>query len=458
MSEEESTGFSRFGSSFQEKLAELVLRDRGFADQIEEVIELEYFEFRYLQEFVRKVFEYRREYDVHPSFQIMQTVLKTDISELPDALQRKIREFFIRIKSEGETAKVEDGDFVRDKALDFCKKQVLKSALIESYELIENADYERIEGVINDAMNRGQDNDYGHEYIRDFESRYDIRKRDAVTTGWPNIDKITSGGHGKGELGVCIGATGSGKSMALVHFGSAALMAGKNVLHYTLELRDRVIGSRYDACITSTSLDDLKDEKDDIQKEIKDVDGELIIKEWPTGQASTQSIKRHIEKVQRRGTNVDVIIVDYADLLRPVQNQQQKRDNLQAIYEELRGIAKEFEVAAWTASQTNRKGLNKEVITMEEISEAFNKCFVSDFIFTLSRTIDDKNLNTGRVFVAKNRNGPDGMVYPIFMDPGRVKIKVLDKDDNSVKDKREKREKDMKKNIGEMFGKFTEDK
>lgn len=456
MSEEEkgNASFSKFGGNFQEKLAELILRERAFADQIEEVIKLEYFDYSYLQKFTEKVFDYRNQYDVHPSIDIMETVIKSDMDDVPEALKRKVGEFFVRIKSEGEAADVKDGDFVKDKSLDFCKKQDLKTAIVEAYELIEDSDYEPVEGVIKDALRRGQDNDVGHEYIKDFESRYDIRKRNPVTTGWKNIDSITSGGHGRGELGVCIGATGSGKSMALVHFGAAALQEGFNVVHYTLELRDRVIGSRYDACITNTPLDLLDKKKDDIRDAIKDVDGQLIVKEYPTGQASTQTIKRHLEKIQRRGIKVDAVIVDYADLLRPVNAQQHKRDNLQAIYEDLRGLAKEFEVAMWTASQTNRQGLNKEVITMEEISEAFNKCFVSDFIFTLSRTIDDKNMNTGRVFIAKNRNGPDGMVFPIFMDPGRVKIKVHDKGDPTMQKKMEKRKEEMGKDISNIFEKF----
>ena len=98
---------------------------------------------------------------------------------------------------------------------------------------------------------------------------------------------------------------------------------------------------------------------------------------------------------------------------------------MESIYEELRAIAQENECPVWTASQTNRSGLNAEVITMEAISEAFNKCFVADFIFSLSRTVEHKNENSGRLFIAKNRNGPDGLIYPIFMDPSSVKIDVL---------------------------------
>ena len=129
-----------------------------------------------------------------------------------------------------------------------------------------------------------------------------------------------------------------------------------------------------------------------------------------------------------------MIIVDYGDLLRPTSIKKEKRNELESIYEELRTLAGEFKCPVWTASQTNRSGLNAEVVTMESISEAFNKCFVADFIFSVSRTIQDKNNNTGRIFIAKNRNGPDGVVYPIFMDTSNVSIKILsDSAVNSVK-------------------------
>ena len=108
-----------------------------------------------------------------------------------------------------------------------------------------------------------------------------------------------------------------------------------------------------------------------------------------------------------------MIIVDYADLLRPMVIRKEKRNELESIYEELRAISTEYNCPIWTASQTNRSGLNAEVITMEQISEAFNKCFVADFIFSVSRTIEDKQNNKGKIFIAKNRNGPDGMVYDI---------------------------------------------
>ena len=114
-------------------------------------------------------------------------------------------------------------------------------------------------------------------------------------------------------------------------------------------------------------------------------------------------------------------------MLKPVVVRKEKRNELESIYEEMRAISTEFGCPVWTASQTNRSGLSAEVITMEQISEAFNKCFVADFIFSVSRTIEDKQNNQGKIFIAKNRNGPDGMVFNIFMDTSNVNIKVLPK-------------------------------
>ena len=159
-----------------------------------------------------------------------------------------------------------------------------------------------------------------------------------------------------------------------------------------------------------------------------------------------------------RGINPDMIIVDYGDLLRPISSQKEKRNELETIYEELRGIAAETNCPVWTASQTNRSGLNAEVITMESISEAFNKCFVADFIFTVSRTIKDKNMNEGRIYVAKNRNGPDGLVFPIFMDTSNVKIKVLSQSQETAVELMEKATKNQEKNLKEKYKSYKKEK
>ena len=298
---------------------------------------------------------------------------------------------------------------------------------MRSVNLLQTCSFDEISKVINDALKLGSENNFGHDFIADFEERYKPKFRLPVTTGWNEIDNITSGGLGRNELGVVIAPTGAGKSMALVHLGSQAIKEGKTVVHYTLELQDTVVACRYDSCITKYPLSDLTNFKDEIFEEIKGLDGTLIVKEYPTKSASTNTIKAHLSRLVKRGIEPGLIIVDYADLLRPVVVRKEKRTELESIYEELRGLSNEFNYPIWTASQTNRSGLNAEVVTMEQISEAFNKCFVADFICTLSRTIEDKQNNRAKMFIAKNRNGPDGIVYDLFMDTSNVCIKMLGK-------------------------------
>ena len=416
--------FGRYGKSFQEGLVQLIFEDRPFADQITEVLDVEFLELEYLRTFVAKIVHYRTKYGKHPSTNAMISILRTELDRETEVTQQQVRDYFARVHT-NEIA--DDIDYIKETSLDFCRKQKLKEAMMKSVNLLQTCSFDEISKVINDALKLGSENNFGHAFIADFEERYKPKFRLPVTTGWKEIDTITSGGLGRNELGVVIAPTGAGKSMALVHLGSQAIKEGKTVIHYTLELQDMVVACRYDSCITKYPLSDLTNFKDEIYEEIKDLDGTLIVKEYPTKSASTNTIKAHLARLVKRGIEPGLIIVDYADLLRPVVVRKEKRTELESIYEELRGLSNEMNCPVWTASQTNRSGLNAEVVTMEQISEAFNKCFVADFICTLSRTIEDKQNNRAKMFIAKNRNGPDGIVYDLFMDTSCVNIKMLPK-------------------------------
>jgi len=414
-------GFSQYGKDFQESLCHLILVDRPFADQMYEVLDINFLELKYLQVFVKIVQSYREKYGVHPSEDIMKSVIRSELSAELESVQQQTRNYFARIYRHD----IADAEYIKTTSLDFCRKQKLKGAMLKSVKLLENLSFDEISQVINDALKLGSDSNCGHDYIKDFEQRFIFKARNPVRTGWDEIDKITHQGLGTGELGVVIAPTGAGKSMALVHIGAQALMDGRNVLYYTLELSDTVVGSRFDSCITKVPLNDLATFKEEIYEKIQDLEGNLVVKEYPTKSSSVATLKSHMEKVITRGFKPDVILVDYADLLRPISTLREKRHELETIYEQLRGLAQEYKCCVWTASQTNRSGLNAEVITMESISEAFNKCFVADFILSISRTAEDKLSNQGRIFIAKNRNGIDGIIYPIHMNTANITIKVL---------------------------------
>lgn len=416
-----TASFAKFGKSFQEDLVRLIIGERPFADQIFEVLDISFLELEYLRVFTRKLLNYREHYGTHPTYKTIKTILDTELESEEEVVKEQIMEFFEKACN----SDVVDGSYIKEQSLDFCRKQNLKGAMLKSVDLLQSCSFDEISKIINESLKLGSETDFGYEYLTDFEERYVPKFRNPVTTGWQEIDSLCGGGLGKSELGVVIAPTGAGKSMVLVHLGAQGVLEGKTVVHYTLELQDTVIAKRYDSCITGFPLSELGSFKEEIYDKIKDIDGKLIVKEYPTKSASTNTIKNHLNKLAKRGIEPSLIIVDYADLLKPVVVRKEKRNELESIYEELRAVSTEYGCPIWTASQTNRSGLNAEVITMEQISEAFNKCFVADFIFSVSRTIEDKQNNQGKIFIAKNRNGPDGMIYDIFMDTSNVNIKVL---------------------------------
>ena len=459
MPAQQENTFSKFGKSFQEKLVKTVLFDRNFANQMEEVLDTSYLELKYLQVFVGLLFEHKQSYP-HPTYEAMVSVVRTQTEDYSNSVIKQVIDFMARLKS--NAIGDDDDEYVKEKSLDFCKKQKLKEAILKSVDLLQSQSFDEIQKVINEAMNLGADNDQGHDYHKDVEDRFEMKMRNPVSTNWEEIDNITKGGLGKRELGVVVAPTGAGKSMALVHLGAMAVVKGKTVVHYTMELADTVVGQRYDSCLTGVELQNLMSMKDPIMEAVKHIPGQLIIKEYPTKAASTRTLTGHLEKLKQKGIEVDMVIVDYADLLRPTATgfkSQELRHSLGNTYEELRAIGQVWDIPVWTASQTNRSGLNAEVITMEAISEAFNKCFVADFICTISRTIEDKTQNKGRMFVAKNRNGVDGVIYPMEFDTSKVHLKVLPPDEHSTIDSvvmKTKQEQDA--HLRKKYKKFKEER
>ena len=449
---EEKIDFSKFGKAFQEKIVHLMVDDRAFCDQVREVLNVNYLETKYLQVMVQKLFDHKDKFEIHPGHSTIATVLRTELDEETEITQKQVRDFFARVQS---TPVVEDAEYVKQTSLEFCKKQKLKEALIKSAKMLQkSSSFEEIRGVVNKAIQLGSDNNFGYDYKIDFERRYEKTDRKAITTGWAEIDAITKGGLGRGELGVIIAPTGAGKSMALTHLGAAALIEGHNVVHYTLELSDTAIGCRYDSAITDIKMDDLYNSKKEVIDIIESITGKLIIKEYPTRSASVLTIRNHLAKLKNCGHRVDLVIVDYGDLLITKTSTGARYSDMEVIYEELRGLSQEMRCPIWTASQTNRTGLNAEVVTLESIADAFNKCFVADFIATISRTIKDKAENGGRFFVAKNRQGVDGIVFPLYMDTSCVKVDVLPQTGETVDSIRDEEKKNAVKNLKSAYSKF----
>jgi len=211
--------------------------------------------------------------------------------------------------------------------------------------------------------------------------------------------------------------------------GANAMKNGKNVLHYTFELTEQAVGIRYDSNLCNIPSSDVVDNKQrviDFYKE-NDADlGRLIIKEYPTGAASVTTIRNHIEKLALRNFKPSVVIIDYADIMRSTRQYDSLRHELKLIYEELRNLAMELRVPVWTASQANRDSANSDIVGLENMSEAYGKAMVADLVVSLSRKATEKATGLGRIFIAKNRAGKDGILFPIHIDTARSSIKVIE--------------------------------
>ena len=426
----ESAYFKQYGKSFQEKIFQSLLTDKTWSIQMVEVMTPTYFELRYLRFLSEKYFSYFTQYKDFPTLGLLVSIARDDLIEGSDiVLREQVVEFLHRIKSNPNPG---DLKYVKEKTLDFCKKQAMKDALEKAVELVAANDFEPVVDLMKTAICVGMSHSIGHDFFDDIEKRFISNQRIACPTGIIHIDKkdVLNGGLARGEIGVITANTGVGKSHFLVHLGSEALRLGKNVVHYTFELSETAVGIRYDSNLCSIPSSDVREKKEEVLKTYENKDlGRLIIKEYPTGTATINTIKNHLEKLELKSFIPSLIIIDYADIMRSTHRYDTMRHELKFIYEEIRNLAMDMNVPIWTASQANRDSANSDIVGLENMSEAYGKAMVADVVLSVSRKAVEKSSGLGRLFIAKNRAGRDGILYPIKIDTSMSKIEVLDESD-----------------------------
>ena len=410
-----------FGHSFQIKLVVSLMTNITFLEQIQDILDEKHFDNDGLKWIINHCKEYHREYKKTITFDTFKVKTKEIQNEvLNTVVVETLKEVYQHHESH-------DLEFVQDKSLEFFKNQELKSAIMSSVDILETeGDFEQIKKLIDNAMNAGVEKNIGHDYLEDIELRYSEMARNTTETPWEVINDAMQGGLGHGELGVIVAPAGIGKSWVLSAIGANAVKNGKTVVHYSLELNEAYTGLRYDSVFTGIANQNLKYHKDDVEKALQDIEGELIIKYFPTKTASVQTVAAHLQKLKSFGKTVDLIIIDYADIMRDVQSAKEVRHALGNIYEDLRGMAGEFQIPVWTASQANRSALDEDVIEAGKVSESYQKIMTADFVMSLSRKVEDKIANTGRFHLIKNRFGPDGITFPAMVNTNNGKIVLFD--------------------------------
>ena len=409
-----------YGPNFQIKIISCLLSDKVFLQTIFDIINPSYFDSDGNKLLIKMIMGYFTEYKTKPTLDVLKVKIdKIDSDVLKVSVVKNLKEAWRQIESE-------DLDYVKNKTLEFCRNQVIKSAIMESVELLEGQNYDGIKKVIDEAMKAGSSRDIGHEYVEGLEERLTESVRDVVSTSWDVINEVMDGGLGKGELVVIVAPAGIGKTWMLQVLGSAAVRAGLTVVHYTLELNQTYVGLRYDTVFSGVTTANIKYHQDDVRKVIERLPGRLVIKYYPTRSATVPTLASHLKQLDIQSIKPDLVLVDYADILRDVGGAREVRHQLGNIYEDLRGMAGEFDLPVWTASQANRSSLEEEIIDASKVAESYSKVMTADFVMSVSRKVEDKVANTARAHVIKNRFGVDGITYPVTMNTNIGKVDIFE--------------------------------
>lgn len=410
----------KFGSEFQIKCISGLVSDRPFIERLTDIVEPEFFENEAHRWIVKQSISYFNEYRDLPTLNVFKVQLESVTNEaLKASIVNNLKVVY---------QKMNDGDltYIKEQFLEFCKNQKLKNAINEAVDLLVTGEYEKIKSKVDEALKAGMERNLGHSYEEDVEKRMTVMARNSIKTNWEVIDALMDGGLGPGELGIITACAGSGKSWVLSKLGAEAMKQGKNVLHFTLELNENYVGLRYDSCFTGIDFQNIRNNVDVVKQKINEVPGKLKIKYFPIKTVSAHSLKAHCERIHTLGTKIDMIIVDYADILRPIHSDRNSNSYQEAggIYEELRSIAGELQVPIWSASQSNRAAMDEDIIQANNIADSYRKIMTADFVMSLSRKVTDKVNHTARFHIIKNRFGPDGLTFPSKMNAGCGQIEI----------------------------------
>jgi replicative DNA helicase len=397
----------KYGNSFQTKVLGLLLTDRKFLVDVSDSVTDDYFENTARKWIVNRLQKYFDEFHTTPTMEALQIeVKKEDNDVLKIAVVEELKEAY---KMADQSL---DKEYIEQEFLKFCQNQQMKKAIMTSVDLLNDGDYESIRTLISKAIVTSQEKNTGHDYELDVESRYRPDDRRVIPTPWPQINSITQGGYGKGDLIIFFGGPGSGKSWAAISMALEAVKLNCNVVYYTLELGEGYVGQRFDANLLNIPVDQLPMHRVKIEEATKGLAGKLIIKEFPPKRASLDDIERHLDQLwNQHNFKPNVIFIDYLDLLRNRRSRVERKDDLDDIYTDAKGLAKELGIPIVSPSQVNRSGAADKVVEGDKAAGSYDKIMIGDIIISTSRLRKDKVDNTSRWHIIKNRYGTDGITF-----------------------------------------------
>ena len=323
----------------------------------------------------------------------------------------------------------------------FCKDRAVHNAVLSGIQILDGKDKnqnpEAIPQILSEALAVSFDNHVGHDYVEDAESRFDFyhKREKRFKFDLNYFNRITKGGVPSKTLNIALAGTGVGKSLFMCHAASNWLQDGKNVLYITLEMAEERIAERVDANLMDVTIDDLHTMPKDMyeskmSKLQKKTVGKLIIKEYPTASAHSGHFRALLNELSLKKTfKPDVVFIDYLNICA---SSRFKGGNIssyfyiKAIAEELRGLAVEFDMPIFSATQTTRSGFTSTDIGLEDTAESFGLPATADFMFALISNDELDQLGQLKVKQLKNRFGDPSMNRSFIIGVDRSKMRLFD--------------------------------
>ena len=324
----------------------------------------------------------------------------------------------------------------------WCKDKAIYNAVLNSIHIIEgkvdDTGPDALPSLLSDALSVSFDKHVGHDYIEQSDDRYEFynRSEEKIPFDLDFFNRITKGGMPNKTLNIAIAGTGVGKSLFMCHVAASTLMQGKNVLYITMEMAEEKIAERIDANLMNITMDDLHDlpkhmYESKFDKVKKKTQGQLIVKEYPTASAHCGHFRSLFNELMlKKDFKPDIVFVDYINICASSRFRAGANVNsytyIKAIAEEMRGLAVEFNVPIFSATQTNRTGFVSTDIGLEDTSESFGLPATADFMFALIQTEELEELNQMLVKQLKNRYADPTSNKKFIIGVDRSKMKLYD--------------------------------
>lgn len=425
-------------SQLQTTILQKLVNDERYCRKVLPFIKPEYFEGPHKSVY-RIVLDFIGKYNKLPTSE----ALAIDLEAASGAIDEQVYPAAVKIVEDLKTNPQVEEKWLLENTEKWCKDRAVFLAIVESFQIIDGKKKDKsrdgIPDILHKALAINFDNSVGHDYINDFSKRFDFYHtvEERIPFDLEMLNSITKGGVPRKTLNIILAGTGVGKSLAMCHMAASSLTLGKNVLYITMEMSEERIAERIDANLMNVPVDQLEAmPKDTFESKIAKIatktTGRLIIKEYPTASAHAGHFRALINELKlKKDFAPDIIFIDYLNIcassrMKGLGNSINTYSFVKAIAEEIRGLAVEFDVPIWSATQTTRQGFSSTDVDLTDTSESFGLPATADFMMALISTEELERMNQLMVKQLKNRYNDPTKNKRFVIGVDRSKMRLFD--------------------------------